>query len=118
MQVSMTPAMQKIRDEFADKYIFTQNGAQSKSLEEDVRAGFDKCYEIMSARELRLVEALKFYANRENWEFSKSLPTPHIGIIRLNIKESDKEIGLLCEGHHDDVGGRLARKTLEELERE
>ena len=61
------------------------------------------------------VEALEFYGARENWVFSKSLPSPHIGIVRLTIIDTDKDIGLLSQGQYDDVGGEQARQALTKI---
>ena len=64
---------------------------------------------------LEAIEAWDFYADRENWIFTKSLPSPHSGSVRMTIVEDDTEIGLLCNGQHDDVAGKKAREFLNKL---
>lgn len=59
-----------------------------------------------------LKAALEFYAKRSNWQFTEQLPRPHIGIVRMEICNSDRDIGLLRQGRNDDVGGRRAREAL------
>lgn len=58
----MNEAMKRIRDELVS-YALSHTNKDSGTVEHYLKYGFDKCYEIMSARELRLVEVLKKYKN-------------------------------------------------------
>lgn len=81
----------------------------------EARKTYKKKWQVCANENKNLLECVEFYADKENWIFSESLPSPHIGIKRTRIIERDKEIGLLCEGEHDDVGGSMARQCLKEL---
>jgi hypothetical protein len=76
----------------------------------------EKAQKLTEANRI-LRDGLEFYSKRSNWMFTKNLPLPHIGIMRLTIHENDKDIGLLCEGNHDDCGGFKARKALEQADK-
>lgn len=61
----------------------------------------------------KLVEALRFYASRENW-----FPVPNIQGLELIVDHSDEELIKLGENESVYSGGKLARAVLKEVEKE
>ncbi len=59
----MSIKMQKIRDELLNSSGLPQNDIRL----DFAKSGFDKCYQLMSAREAKLYELVRHYANEADY---------------------------------------------------
>ena len=78
------------------------------STEQAIEYSYKNCYRVMQEREAKLVEALKFYADKNNW--NDGLHNKVFDIITV----SDLS-GYNHNGENYIRGGRRAREALKEL---
>lgn len=72
------------------------------------KMAFYECYRLMQEREVKLVEVLKFYADKINW--NDGLHSKVFDIISISDLSKNDDISL-----NSVNGGRRARETLKEL---
>jgi len=109
----MTKTKEQIRDEMSDKFVERYRGDFYEYYDDNLKdafcAGF-ACRDELDNEALKIaVQALDFYANKDNWEYTDGAGQYSWFTKIKNDCPADKSIG---EEGGFDYAGDMARKTI------